>query len=190
MNGSRVRAFNAGDTWHILGRHATDSIAVTILRQMPHTEIDDFFLYKFTPKMWYLFDFFQIQCSVLLMFCRQFRCSIYKTTAGRWTSWIGVLRKPPDPSPNFVSPPSARRLSVFASFKKDFSYGHGFYVLVPAMHREANPSLAVRRASVQRSRYKQLAGRLHNLREKYHDSDLTALQLLRECANVYGSSKV
>ena len=48
-------------------------------------------------------------------------------------------------------------------------------MLVPAIHREVNPSLAVRRASAQRSRYKQLAGRLHNLREKYYDSDLTTM---------------
>ena len=47
--------------------------------------------------MWYLFNFFQIQCSVLSMFCRQFWCSIYKRTAGRRKSWRGVLRWPPDP---------------------------------------------------------------------------------------------
>ena len=57
MNGSRVRAFNAGDTWNILGRHATDSIAVTILSQMPHTEIDDFF-YTILPK----------KCGICLIF--------------------------------------------------------------------------------------------------------------------------
>ena len=52
-------------------------------------------------KMWYLFDYFQIQCSVLSMFCRQFWCSTTKRTAGRWKSWRGVLVWPPDPLAQF-----------------------------------------------------------------------------------------
>jgi hypothetical protein len=67
-----------------------------------------------------LMIFVQIQCTVLSMFCRHFWCSIYKRTAGWWKSWIGVLRRHQDPSPNFFRLPPLRDVSVFASFKKKF----------------------------------------------------------------------
>ena len=57
--------------------------------------------------------FCQIQCSVLSMYCRQF--------------WWAVLRcssPPSQPLSQLFSHPPARRLSVFASFKKESSYGH------------------------------------------------------------------
>ena len=67
--------------------------------------------------MWYLFIFFQIQCSVLSMFCRQFWCSIYNEQLVDESLGEAFLGGP-------QTPPSARRLSVFASFKKESSYGH------------------------------------------------------------------
>ncbi|CAC5396059.1 unnamed protein product [Mytilus coruscus] len=70
-----------------------------------------------------------------------------------------------------------------------------FYVLVPALHREAKlVALTVRLVSEeqvirnQRIRYKELEGRLHQLWDQYFEGDITASRLLRDCGNIYGPS--
>ncbi|CAC5395944.1 unnamed protein product [Mytilus coruscus] len=70
-----------------------------------------------------------------------------------------------------------------------------FYVLVPALHREAKlVALTVSLVSEeqvfrnQRIRYKELEGRLHQLWDQYTEGDITASRLLRDCGNIYGPS--
>lgn len=77
---------------------------------------------------------------------------------------------------------------------KDIGKAHpSFYVLVPALKREADlVDLSIQLVTEeqvlrdQRSRHRELQGRLHQYWSEYEEGNRTASQLLRECGKVYG----
>ena len=71
-----------------------------------------------------------------------------------------------------------------------------FYILVPALHREAKlvdlPIRVVTEEQVlraQRTKYRESEGRLHQTWARYSENEITASQLLRECDGIYGPSR-
>jgi hypothetical protein len=77
---------------------------------------------------------------------------------------------------------------------KDVGKSHlSFYVLVPALNREADlVDLSLQLVTEeqvlrdQRSRYRELQGRLHQYWSEFEEGHRTAFKLLRECGKVYG----
>ena len=71
--------------------------------------------------------------------------------------------------------------------------GVSFYILVPALHREAKlVDLTIRMVieeqvlRAQWTKNRELEGRLHQAWTKYSEDEITASQLLRECGGIYG----
>jgi hypothetical protein len=74
--------------------------------------------------------------------------------------------------------------------------GVSFYILVPALHRVAKlVDLTIRMVTeeqvfrAQRTKNRELEGRLHQTWARYFEDEITASQLLRECGGFYGPSR-
>jgi hypothetical protein len=70
--------------------------------------------------------------------------------------------------------------------------GVSFYILVPALHRESKlVDLTIRMVieeqvlRAQRTKNRELEGRLHQTWARYYEDEITASQLLRECGGIF-----